>query len=179
MDLRLARMTLAAAVVLLGLAGGEAWRLVRIRHWNAEIANGGAAASAAAVPSKVRFAAAYAEDAKGNVQGALNAYRELDQVEDLQVRRDAKYNSATLYLKEALAAGAAADPSAALTLVELAKQSYRELLRENPDDWDARYNLERALRIAPDADPAGAELPPPPDHRHTPATTPGLTLGLP
>jgi hypothetical protein len=31
-------------------------------------------------------------------------------------------------------------------LVELAKQRYRDLLRAEPQDWDARYNLERALR---------------------------------
>ena len=37
-----------------------------------------------------------------------------------------------------------------LPLIELAKQSYRDLLRENPGDWDARYNLERALRLAPE-----------------------------
>jgi mxaK protein len=179
MGLKPARMALAAAIVLLGLAAGEAWRLVRIGHWNAAIANGGAALADRAAPAEVRFAAAYAEGARGNVQGALNAYRELDQAPQPRLRRDAKYNSATLYLKEAMAAGAAADPSAALTLVELAKQSYRELLREDPDDWDARYNLERALRLAPDAEQAGAELPPPPDHRHTPSTAPGMTLGLP
>jgi mxaK protein len=35
------------------------------------------------------------------------------------------------------------------TLVELAKESYRAALRLNPDNWDARYNLEYAFRITP------------------------------
>jgi mxaK protein len=178
MHVRAARLTLAAALVLLGLAGGEAWRLHRIGAWNAAI-TGGATAAAARAPAPVRFAAAYALGAKGKVDAALNAYRELEHVEEDRVRRDAKFNSATLYLEQALAAQAGADPSAALTLVELAKQSYRELLREDPGDWDARYDLERALRLAPDAEQAAAELPPPPDSRHTPSSAAGVSLGLP
>ena len=45
----------------------------------------------------------------------------------------------------------------ALPLVELAKQSYRDVLRDNPADWDAKYNLERALWLAPEVDEALAE----------------------
>jgi mxaK protein len=179
MALSAARITLAAAIVLGCAAGAQAWRLIRIREWNAAILNGAATAAAAGAPAQVRFAAAYALAAKGDVQSALNAYRELDHNDDVKVRRDAKFNSATLYLQESLKAGAGADPSAALALVELAKQSYRELLREDPGDWDARYDLERALRLAPDAEPAGAELLPPPDRRQTPSTAPGVSLGLP
>jgi hypothetical protein len=41
--------------------------------------------------------------------------------------------------------------------VELAKQRYRDLLRAEPQDWDARYNLERALRSAPEEQEASAE----------------------
>jgi mxaK protein len=40
--------------------------------------------------------------------------------------------------------------SDSLATLELAKQRYRDLLRVNPLDWDARYNLERALRLAPE-----------------------------
>ena len=35
-------------------------------------------------------------------------------------------------------------------LLELAKATYREALRLDPGRWDARYNLERALRAAPE-----------------------------
>ena len=53
-----------------------------------------------------------------------------------------------------------------LPLVELAKQSYRDLLRETPGDWDARYNLERALYLAPESeeDAAADEPPAPQEH---------------
>jgi mxaK protein len=36
-------------------------------------------------------------------------------------------------------------------MLETAKARYRELLRLEPGNWDARYNLERALRLAPEA----------------------------
>jgi len=42
-------------------------------------------------------------------------------------------------------------PVRSLPLLEQAKQRYRQLLRVSPGDWDARYNLERALWFAPEA----------------------------
>ena len=41
------------------------------------------------------------------------------------------------------------DSARAVPLIELAKGIYRGLLREEPADWDLRYNLERAVRICP------------------------------
>jgi mxaK protein len=35
-------------------------------------------------------------------------------------------------------------------MLEQAKERYRELLRIDAGDWDARYNLERALWLAPE-----------------------------
>jgi mxaK protein len=39
-----------------------------------------------------------------------------------------------------------------LPLLELAKQSYRNALRRDPSRWDVRYNLDRALWLAPELD---------------------------
>ncbi len=41
-------------------------------------------------------------------------------------------------------------PGQALALIELAKENYRQVLRRDPDAWDARYNLERAQRLVPE-----------------------------
>ena len=65
----------------------------------------------------------------------------------------ALFNLGNMYLRQGLAQGT----GEALPLVELAKQRYRDLLRAKPDDWDARYNLERALRLAPEEQDAVAE----------------------
>jgi mxaK protein len=70
------------------------------------------------------------------------------------VSRHAQYNLGNMYLRQALAGGTRADAG---PLVELAKQRYRDLLRAEPQDWDARYNLERALRVAPEEQESTAE----------------------
>ena len=42
--------------------------------------------------------------------------------------------------------------------VEVA-ENYRQVLRSAPDEWDARYNLERAQRLVPEPEPGDDELP--------------------
>jgi len=61
----------------------------------------------------------------------------------------ALYDLGNLYLKRAYG-HATEDAGVFIPLVELSKQRYRDLLRLHPDRWDARYNLERALRLAPE-----------------------------
>ena len=75
------------------------------------------------------------------------------------------------------------NPAAAaqsLPLLELAKVGYREVLRDNPAHWDARYNLERTLRLAPEGDQPDDDAAPPPLNNERAATTmKGFTMGLP
>ena len=73
----------------------------------------------------------------------------ISNTEDQQLRIGAQYNLANLYLHEALS-GNDAISSQTRPMVELAKQRYRDLLAEVPEHWPARYNLERALRLAPE-----------------------------
>ncbi len=74
--------------------------------------------------------------------------------DDSSIRIKAQYNLASAYLREALKSGT--QPSSqTLPMVELAKQRYRELLFEAPAHWSARYNLERALRMAPEGSDRG------------------------
>ena len=60
----------------------------------------------------------------------------------------ARFNLANHYLRQ----GKRKDLPAGQTrpLLEIAKQRYRDLLQADPFDWDARYNLEVALRLAPE-----------------------------
>lgn len=64
------------------------------------------------------------------------------------IGRAALLDLANMYLRQG--AGSGADALRSLPLVERAKARYRALLRIAPGDWDARYNLERALRVAPE-----------------------------
>jgi len=84
-----------------------------------------------------------------------------------------------LHLRQALQVGLD-DEAQSLPLVELAKQSYRDLLRRDPNDWDARYNLERTLRLAPEDDDDTDEDTGPPDPReHERSTIADPRMALP
>jgi mxaK protein len=63
-------------------------------------------------------------------------------------------------------------------LVELAKRNYRLLLRETPADWDARYNLERALWLAPESAQEIADDEPP-ERDQSVSTLQGARIDLP
>jgi len=89
--------------------------------------------------------------------------------------------TSTLTLRRALVLGRSpggAAFGALITPAELAKQAYRDVLRAEPHDWDARFNLERALRLLPDAEDESAEGTPERSERAV-TTMRNTTLGLP
>ena len=162
----LALTSLAAVIDGVGL-----WQQQR---WNALIASDSVAAPvtgpvvgpvtrAAAserndLPAQVQFAQAYALAAGGADQPALNRYRALQAHGPLG--QAAAYNSANLLLRQALVVRAGTQPGQAIALIELAKELYRDVLRADPQHWDARYNLDRAQRLLPDPDEAPEAAPP-------------------
>lgn len=60
----------------------------------------------------------------------------------------ARYNLANAYLREGMREDLSGNARRAL--LELAKQRYRDVLDDQPSHRAARYNLERALRLAPE-----------------------------
>ena len=60
----------------------------------------------------------------------------------------AYFNRGNINLREAMAMDGN-DPQM-IPLVELAKQDYRSALKQQPEFWDARFNLEVALRLVPE-----------------------------
>ena len=154
----------------------DALHLVRLARWNEQIDASRAvaastptlapalqpaasAASAAAdpldapdAPAPARFAAAHALAARGADEAALQRYRALQ--DDSPLGRAARYNSANLLMRQAVVLRAGPQPGQAIALIELAKEMYRDVLRADPTDWPARYNLERAQRLLPEPDDA-------------------------
>lgn len=96
------------------------------------------------------FALAYSEQQNGRYQQARVIYDQLEHSEHKQVQLNALYNLGNTYLEQALSVDMETDADIALPLIELAKVSYRDALRLDPNHWDARYNLERALTLTPD-----------------------------
>ena len=116
---------------------------------------------------------------KYDYDAALAAYKAIIQSNREDLRRIALYDLGNLHLHQAIKAGIA-DESQSLPLTELAKQSYRDLLRRDPADWDARYNLERSLRLAPeDEDDTDADTGPPDPREHERSTIADPRMDLP
>jgi hypothetical protein len=96
----------------------------------------------------VRFAQAHVQADAGEEEAALHLYRSLE--DDTPLGQAARYNSANLLIRQAVAVQGGSEPGKAIPLIELAKEIYRDVLRVEPGRWDARYNLERAQRLLPD-----------------------------
>jgi len=162
-----------ASLVLALPAGWQALRLAQAARINEAIAQAGAAAAHGDF-AEARFAHALALSTAGRYEAALAAHKALLQGERGPLRRAVLYNLGNLHLHEALKNGTerAGD---ALPLVELAKQSFRDALRADPADWDARYNLERALALAPEVEEQADDGEPPPVERERAITTAPLS----
>ncbi len=140
----------AVAVAFAVFAGVEGVRLREATRVNAAIAGASDAQRDSNRP-EARFAHAMAMARGGDYEGALKAYRLVAREEHSRVSIAALYNAGNLQLREAMKEGTGAS-ARALPLIELAKQSYRAVLRRDPQSWDARYNLERALWLAPEVE---------------------------
>lgn len=170
-------LAFGTVAVALGLvATTEFLRLHHAQTVNAAVA-AWIAPAARAIP-EARLARAVTL-AKVDYDGALGAYKAIIQANREDLRRIALYNLGNLHLRQALQVGLE-DEAQSLPLLELAKQSYRDLLRRDPDDWDARYNLERTLRLAPESDDDSDEDTGPPDPReHERSTIADPRMDLP
>jgi mxaK protein len=124
-------------------------RLHEVLRINSAITTAHVTATENAVP-QARLAQALGLANSGKYRLALQAYKSLLDSPD-EVRLPALYDLANLNMREALKNGRG-EALRKLPLVELAKQGYRDVLRSNPGDWDARYNLERALWLSPEYD---------------------------
>ncbi|MFC0402509.1 MxaK protein [Paraburkholderia rhizosphaerae] len=146
-----------AAVCSAGVAVFYALQLKRTSDLDREIAaiRNAPVAQLSAAPAneapEARLARAVALSAAHRVVDAARLYNDLTLGPvPARVRRAALFDLANMNLREA-AGDDATGPVRSQPLIELAKTRYRDLLRDDPTDWDARYNYERALRLAPEA----------------------------
>src|SRR5262249_19721694 len=130
----------------------SAWygvRLSELQRINTAISATHVSAAEATVP-QVRLAQALSLAHAGKFTAATKMYKSLlEEADDIRV--PALYDLGNMNMREALKNGQG-EAQRFMPLIELAKQSYRDALRSNPSDWDARYNLERALWLSPEYD---------------------------
>jgi mxaK protein len=166
----------AIALACAAFAVDQGLRLHASERVNEAIANARISDFDASIP-QARFARAVALARAGESDVAIKAYKSLSGEHQGELRRRALYNLGNLYMRNALAN--VADTAQSLPLVELAKQSYRELLRLTPADWDARYNLELALRLAPEVEAEMEEEKELPKREQSTSTLQGARIDLP
>jgi mxaK protein len=167
----------AVALVCGALATYQTAQLIRNDRINAAITSAETKGLDADIP-EAQFARALALARSGKSDAALNIYKSLSRETRADVRRAALYNTGNLYMRDA-ARRSADDAFESLPLVELAKQAYRDVLREQPDYWDARYNLERACRLAPEVESEGDEADAPMKEQRARSTVQGEAINLP
>lgn len=145
---------------------------------NRAIVDGSIVTRTGKLPLEAVFAKAYWEGRASNDEAALALYRDTAEQSTGALERSALYNTGNIYEREARRLHAEGKEDLARPFIELAKQSYRDVLHADPGYWDAKYNLERALRLAPDDEEDGVAPPPVPRER-APTTMRGSTLGYP
>jgi len=177
------RRLLAVALAGLAIAAAyDAFRIVQAHQQNGLIAGKAVVSAEERRPYLVFASAAHAGES-GDYLRALTLYKQIPPDAPASLRIAARFNSANLHFREAVRMRESDNPAAAaqsLPLLELAKVGYREVLRDDPAHWDARYNLERTLRLAPEGDQPDEDAAPPPLNNERAATTmKGFTMGLP
>ena len=179
--------TRAAGLLLAGLLAAavvDGLHLQRLLAWNQAIQAAQVSPAQASDAPELQFALAAADAASATAHAgpsttdaslpqedaALKRYRAL-QTEDTALGRSARFNSANLLLRQALRLRASPQPGQAIPLIELAKEHYRDVLRQDPQHWPARYNLERAQRLLPDPEPGDDGAAGAPERAERAATT--------
>lgn len=97
---------------------------------------------------RITLARGLAQARAGDTAVAQRSLQNALQRGDAAVQHQARYALGNLALRQAMAMGSSDEKLPAM--LELAKQQYRDTLLHDPEFWPARYNLERALWLAPD-----------------------------
>ena len=92
-----------------------------------------------------------------------------------------RYNLGNTYLSQAMELAESMKINEAVSLTALAKQAYRQALALDSRYWDAKYNLEVAMRLLPEMDRIVMEKDEPLPEKKAKlwATVPGFPRGLP
>lgn len=129
---------------------------------------------------EVRLARALHLHKKHRYEDALATINIILDERDPQFRAKVHYNLGNIYLSQATERVENFDIALAVPLVELAKDAYRQALRINSGYWDAKYNLEAAMRLVPEMEHISRDPEDENARKDAPWTTvPGFPRGLP
>lgn len=132
-------------------------------------------------PFELRLARAYYLQRKHRYDEALATLSLVLARGDAAQQARNRYNLGNVYLEQAIAEAEAMNVDAAAALAGLAKQAYRQALALDSGFWDAKYNLEAAMRLLPEMDRVSSEDDDAATQQKTQlwTTVPGFPRGLP
>ncbi|MGZ5060034.1 MAG: MxaK protein [Methylobacter sp.] len=129
---------------------------------------------------ELRLARAFYFKQKHRYDEALSTLSLVMDKGDRNFQAKARYNLGNLYLEQAIQQVNATNINEALPLLGLAKQAYRQSLALDSGNWDAKYNLEVAMRLLPEMDRIDIPDDEPTNQKSQLWTTvPGFPRGLP
>jgi mxaK protein len=129
---------------------------------------------------ELRLARAFYFKQKHRYDEALSTLSLVMDKGDRNFQAKVRYNLGNLYLEQAIQQALAMNINEAMPLAGLAKQAYRQSLALNSRDWDAKYNLEVAMRLLPEMDRVDMPDDEPTNRKSQLWTTvPGFPRGLP
>lgn len=175
----------AAAALVVGLAGAAAcgaWLVLVVadNRTIAALADGRDVPVAADAAPEVLLARADFLIRYDRIDEAQALVAPVAASQDRAVEQALRFNLANARLRAALALLRDSRVDPAVPLVNLAKDDYRRALRLDPEDWDAKYNLDVAMRLVREFPPVeleGEAQPPPSTKLWT--ELPGLPKGMP
>ena len=127
----------------------QGYRAYDASRFNREIAAGEYSRAGNHASLNGQLARAYALQRSGRFDDAVKGYAQVEAAADDELKRVVLFNLATLYLQRAISS-VDDGRDVSLPLIELAKETFRQLLRVESGDWDAKYNLELAIRLSPE-----------------------------
>jgi mxaK protein len=148
----------AVALCCAAVAAFDGLRLKHAHDVARAVAQASTAPSTSGDEPEVRLARAVALSKQGAYADAQKLFDTLIQEDPAgDTGRAALFDLGNMDVRQALVSDTS-DAIKSVPMLEQAKQRYRGVLRLAPDDWDARYNLERTLWLAPEAS-TGADEP--------------------
>lgn len=146
--LNLAHWALVIVVIISLLAVGQAglslWQTNKVNNF----INNPAESENLPEDLKAHFAKAFIDAEQGKPTKALELLTNVVTTNDLDLEAAAYYNRGNIHLRDAIVL--ASGDTGRIALIGLAKQDYRNALLIDSSLWDARFNLEIALRLAPE-----------------------------
>lgn len=173
-------LAIVAAAAWTGYAGWELYKRQDERRIVAELARGRDVRPPEGAGAQVLFARGHFLLARDLIDEGQGFARLIADAGDTQLAARFLYDLGNARLRRAVAALEASKIDPAIPEVRLAKEAYKSALAADPELWDARYNLDVAMRLVrdfPELERDGEETKAPPKKLWT--DLPGLPRGLP